>query len=73
MQHALHAASESGCYFCFVSSSHPLPHTTHSVKQSPMLGPVSNQHRMTAIKQQVVLIIYSNPTPYALQLLVIPC
>jgi hypothetical protein len=25
-----------------------------------MLGPVSNQHCMTAIKQQVVLIIYSN-------------
>ncbi len=67
MQHALHAASESGCYFWFVSSSHPL---THSVKQSPMLGPVSNQHRMTAIKQQVVLIIYSNPTPLALALCV---
>ena len=48
VQHALHAASESGCYFWFVSSSHPIPHTTHSFKQSPMLGPVSNQHRMTA-------------------------
>jgi hypothetical protein len=36
-----------------------------------MLGPViSNQHRMTAIKQQVVLIIYSNPTPLALALCV---
>jgi hypothetical protein len=37
-----------------------------------MLGPVSNQHRnaMTAIKQQVVLIIYSNPTPLALAMCV---
>ncbi len=70
VQHALHAASESGRYFWFVSSSHPIPHTTHSFKQSPMLGPVSNQHRMTAIKQQVVLIIYSNPTPLALALCV---
>jgi hypothetical protein len=70
VQHALHAASESGCYFWFVSNGHPLPHTTHSFKQSPMLGPASNQHRMTAIKQQVVLIIYSNPTPLALALCV---
>jgi hypothetical protein len=47
VQHALHAASVSGGYFWFVSSSHPLPHTTHSVKQSPMLGPVSNRNADT--------------------------
>jgi hypothetical protein len=38
-----------------------------------MLGPVSNQHRMTAIKQQVVLIIYSNPTPLALMIMAAVC
>jgi hypothetical protein len=38
----LHAASESGSQFWFVSSSHPLPHTTHSVKHGHVLGPACN-------------------------------
>jgi hypothetical protein len=42
VQHALHAASESGCCCRFVCSSHPLSHITHSVEQSLVLGPVCN-------------------------------